>query len=145
MIKIRNLEKIIANGQTHSLRRCRAMALECFEQAVNAVEPKQLVKSKMKVENNLLQVNSCSFDLEKFKNIYVVGGGKAGSEMAQAIEELLGNHVTAGAVNIPYGTKQNMQVIELNEASHPVPDEAGVKGSLRIMAIVDQTMKYLLL
>jgi glycerate 2-kinase len=141
MIKIRNREKIIANGRTPRLRRCRAMALECFEHAVNAVEPKQLVKSKMKVENSLLQVNGYSFDLKKVKNIYVVGGGKAGGKMAQAIEELLGNHVTAGAVNIPYGTKQNTQVIELNEASHPVPDEAGVKGSLRIMAIVEQAQE----
>ena len=29
-------------------------------------------------------------------------------------------------------------VIELNEASHPVPDEAGVKGTLRIMALAEQ-------
>jgi glycerate-2-kinase len=41
-------------------------------------------------------------------------------------------------VNIPYGTSQKTKVIELNEASHPVPDEAGVVGTSRIMAIAEQ-------
>ena len=92
----------------------------------------------MKVENDQLQVEGYTFDLRKFKNVYVVGGGKAGGKMAQAIEEILGNHITAGVVNIPYGTGQKTKVIELNEARHPVPDEAGVKGTFRIMAIAEQ-------
>ena len=141
MIQIKNREKLIENGETPSISKCRALALRCFEQAVNAVDPKQLIKSKMKVENDQLQVDGNMFDLRKFKHIYVVGGGKAGGKMAQAIEEILGNHVTAGVVNIPYGTKQRTQWVELNEASHPVPDEAGVKGSLRIVALAEQAQE----
>ncbi len=56
------------------------------------LKPKRLIKAKMKVENDQLQVEGCTFDLRNFKNVYVVGGGKAGGKMAQAIEELLGNH-----------------------------------------------------
>ena len=106
MIQIRNRWQLIENGETPLIRECRALSLQCLEKAVNAVEPKQLIKIKMKVENNNLKVEGYSFDLRKFKNVYVVGGGKAGGEMAQAIEELLGKQVTAGVVNVPYGTKQ---------------------------------------
>ena len=138
MMQIRNREQLIKNGKTPIMRKCRALTLQCLEQAVNASEPKQLIRGKVKVENNCLQVESCSFDLSKFKNVYVVGGGKAGSKMAQAIEEILGKRVTAGAINVPYGTRQKTQVIELNEARHPVPDEAGVRGTSRIMTIAEQ-------
>ena len=138
MIQIRNRWQLIENGETPLIRECRALSLQCLEKAVNAVEPKQLIKIKMKVENNHLEVEGYSFDLRKFKNVYVVGGGKAGGEMAQAIEELLGKQVTAGVVNVPYGTKQGTHIIVLNEASHPVPDEEGVKGTFRIMALAEQ-------
>lgn len=138
MAKIINREKLIENGETSNIRKGRDLALQCLEQAVNAIEPKRLIKAKIKVENDQLQVEGYTFDLRKFKNIYVIGGGKAGGKMAQAIEEILGNHITAGAVNIPYGAGQKTKVIELNEARHPVPDESGVIGTLRIMAIVEQ-------
>ena len=138
MVKILNRNELIENGETSNLRRGRDLTLQCLEQAVNAADPKLLIKAKMRVENNQLKVEGCMFDLRKFKNVYVVGGGKAGGKMAQAMEEILGNHIAAGVVNIPYGTSQETKVIELNEARHPVPDEAGVVGSLRIMAIAEQ-------
>ncbi|MCW3996146.1 MAG: glycerate kinase [Candidatus Bathyarchaeota archaeon] len=138
MIEIRNKRKLIENGETSLICRCRILALECLEHAVTAVEPRQLIKAKVKVEKSYLQLEGYTFDLRKFKHVYVVGGGKAGSKMAQAIEELLGKHVTAGAVNIPYGTKMETCIIGLNEAGHPFPDEAGVKGTVRIMELAEQ-------
>jgi len=138
MIKITNREKLITNGETSNIRRARDLTLQSLEQAINAAEPRQLIKAKLKVENDQLQVASSTFDLQKFKHVYVVGGGKAGGKMAQAIEEILGKHVTAGIVNIPYGTSQKTNVIELNEASHPVPNQAGVAGTFRIMALAQQ-------
>ena len=141
MAKIINREKLIENGETSDIRRGRDLALQCLEQAVNAAEPKRLIKAKLKVKNDQLQVEGCTFDLGKFKHVYVVGGGKAGGKMAQALEEVLGKHVTAGVVNIPYGTSQKTNVIELNESSHPVPDAAGVAGTFRIMALAEQAKK----
>ena len=138
MIKIRNLERLIENGETPRIRKSRAIALRCLEQAINAAEPKQLIKAKVKLESNCLQVEGYLFDLEKFKHVFVVGGGKAGGKMAQAIEEILGEHITAGVVNVPYGTKQETHCIELNWASHPVPDEAGVKGTARMVELVQE-------
>jgi glycerate 2-kinase len=138
MVKIISRDKSIENGETSNIRRCRDLALQCLEQAVNAADPKRLIKEKMKVENDQFVVEDCTFDLREFKHVYVVGGGKAGGKMAQAIEEILGNHITAGVVNIPYGASQKTKGIKLNEARHPVPDEAGVAGTLRIMALAEQ-------
>ncbi len=141
MIQIKSREKLIENGETSIIRKRRALALECLERAVNAVDPKQLMAAKLKVENNHLLADDYIFDLGKFKHVYVVGGGKAGGKMAQAIEEIMGKRVTAGVVNIPYGTRQRTKVIELNEASHPVPNETGVDGTFRIMGIAERAEK----
>ncbi len=139
MIHIRNWKTLVENGATPRLRDSRAIALMCLERALNAPEPKHLIKAKIKVENNQLQIEgSAVFDLGSFKHIYVVGGGKAGGKMSQAIEEILGDRVTAGIVNVPYGTKQETRVIELNMASHPVPDEAGVEGTRSIVMLAEQ-------
>ena len=138
MIEIINREKLIENGETSDIRRGRDLALQCLEHAVNAAEPKQLIRAKMRIKNDHLLIEDCTFDLGKFKHVYVVGGGKAGGKMAQAIEDIMCKYVTAGVINIPYGTRQKTDVIELNEASHPVPDEAGVTGTLRIMALAEQ-------
>jgi len=138
MIKILNRKKLIENGETSVIRRGRELSLECLEQAVNAVEPNRLIKEKMRIMNDQLLVEGCTFDLAKFKHVYVLGGGKAGAKMAQAVEEILGKYVTAGVVNVPYGTSQKTNVIKFNEASHPVPDHAGVAGTLRIMALAKQ-------
>jgi hydroxypyruvate reductase len=52
--------------------------------------------------------------------------------MALAVERLLGKRITAGVVNVKYGHTAKLKRVELNECGHPVPDEAGVRGSERI-------------
>ena len=138
MIQIKNRKQLIEKGQTPILKKVRTIALRSLECALNTADPKKILHSKIKLENSCIKVEDHSFDLEKFKHVYVVGGGKAGTAMALAMEEILGTHLTAGTVNVPYGTKQKTRVIKLNEASHPFPDQAGVAGTRRIMAIAEK-------
>jgi glycerate-2-kinase len=76
--------------------------------------------------------------LKKLKRVYVVGGGKASGSMAEAVEQILGKRVTGGFVNVPHGCKNRTSRIELHEANHPIPDEAGVDGTRRILEIAKQ-------
>jgi glycerate 2-kinase len=71
-------------------------------------------------------------DLSRFRNIYVVGAGKAGASMARAAERALGRRLTAGLINVKDGHLAKLRRIELNECGHPVPDARGVAGSRRI-------------
>jgi glycerate 2-kinase len=138
MIKIRNKNQLIENAETLLLKRARIITLNCIEEALNAADPRRLLKSRVVLEGSCLRVNGISFDLKSFGNIYVVGGGKAGSSMAVTLEELLGQYLTAGIVNIPRGTCQKTKKIELNEAGHPTPDQAGLKGALKMLAIAEK-------
>ncbi len=139
MIKIRNKDYLISNRESSNTCKARAIALNSLEYVLNAIDATKLLKSKVKISNNQLHAGSYCFDLSKFQNIYVIGGGKAAASMAVALEELLGNRITKGSVNIPYGTKLKTKRIDLHEANHPIPDESGVLGTRCMMEIIENT------
>jgi len=141
MIKIRNTQQLIENGEIELNRKARALALKSLESALNVIDPRQIIKSRLSLKNSLLEVNGHSFDLKKFRDVYVVGGGKASGPMAEALEQILGKHITSGSVNIPCGSKHKTKIVELHEASHPIPDESGVEGTRRMLEIAERSKK----
>ncbi len=141
MIRIKNKNQLIEHAETPILKRARTIVLNCVEEALNAADPKKLLLSKLVLEDSCLRMNGDSLDLKGFENVYVVGGGKAGSSMAVALEELLGEYLTAGIVNVPKGACQETRKIELNEAGHPAPDQAGFEGTQRMMAIAEKAQE----
>jgi glycerate-2-kinase len=138
MIVIKNKEKLIENGETQLNKKARELALKSLESALKTVDPKQIIKSKVLLKNSILHVDNYIFDLKKFKNIYVVGGGKASGSMAAALEQVLGDLIKRGFVNVPYGSKQKTNIIKLHEASHPIPDDSGVKGTRQMLEIAEK-------
>ena len=72
----------------------------------------------------------------------VIGAGKAGASMAQAVEALwpadahLEGLVVTRYQHIPPRPEGLAQRIEVVEAAHPVPDEAGQAAAERILAMV---------
>jgi 2-polyprenyl-6-methoxyphenol hydroxylase-like FAD-dependent oxidoreductase len=73
----------------------------------------------------------------------VLGAGKAGASMAQALDALwpadapLSGLVVTRYHHIPPRPAGLPERIELVEAAHPVPDEAGLKAAERILALTD--------
>jgi glycerate-2-kinase len=141
MITIRNRDRLVANGETALNRKARSLALKSLEAALNAADPRRIIKSKLTLNNSVLTVDRYSFDLAKFAHVYVVGGGKASGSMAEALEGVVGNRITKGLVNVPRGCKSKTRVILLHEASHPIPDKTGVEGTRRMLELVEQAEK----
>ncbi len=94
--------------------------------------------SKVKVKDGRLTVEGKTYDLTRFRRIYLVGGGKAGGSMTEAVEALLGDRLTGGVVNTLQGTegKYHVNRVELVGASHPVPNEAGAHGVAKMLSMV---------
>ncbi|MET3924211.1 glycerate kinase [Devosia sp. 2618] len=65
----------------------------------------------------------------------VVGAGKAAARMAGAFEKAW-NAPCSGLVVTRYGHQAPTQSIEVVEAAHPIPDEAGLAAAERIKALV---------
>ena len=67
--------------------------------------------------------------------LIVIGAGKASAAMARAFEDAWSGPL-AGVVVTRYGYAVPCQRIEILEAAHPVPDEAGLRASRRILDTV---------
>jgi glycerate 2-kinase len=65
----------------------------------------------------------------------VIGAGKASAQMARAFEDAWDGPVT-GLVITRYGYAQTCERIEIVEASHPVPDEAGQRATARMLDLL---------
>ena len=98
-------------------------ALGIFRAAVKAADPAAAVKRHLR-------------NIDPYRNIYVVGAGKAAVGMARAAEQVLGSRIRAGCVNTKYGHGGQLRRIEVNECGHPAPDLNGVRGAERIAEIV---------
>jgi glycerate 2-kinase len=68
----------------------------------------------------------------------VIGAGKASAAMARALEQSWAGPLSAlsGIVVTRYGYAVPCQRIEIVEAAHPVPDQAGLDAARRIMELV---------
>jgi glycerate-2-kinase len=137
MVVIKNREELINNGETQRDKMARELAIKSIESALRAADPRQIIKSRLLLRDSVLRVDEYSFDLGKFKSVYVVGGGKASGSMAEALEKVLGRRITAGFVNVLHGETNKTSIIKLHGANHPVPDEAGVEGTRKMLDLVE--------
>jgi glycerate 2-kinase len=118
--------EVFKSGQ---VRERRERALAVLSAALEAVDPANAIKRQVSLSDETLHIGQRTYDLGRYRNIYVIGGGKAGGSMAQAVEEILGRRVTAGLLNVKYGYGAETEIIHLNEAGHPIPDAAGMAGT----------------
>jgi glycerate-2-kinase len=102
------------------LFKMRTDAREIFGAGIEAVEAKAAVKRHCKMENTRLAVDETVYDLGAFRNIYVIGAGKAGASMAKAFEDMMGERITGGLVNVKYDHVADLRQVQLTEAGHPV-------------------------
>jgi glycerate-2-kinase len=135
----RNRDELLENASSDILRRLRLDALDILEAAVNAVDPGEAVRRSLSVRGTHLTIRGAEWDLGLFEGIHVIGGGKACGAMAEAVEEILGDRISSGTVNVLKGTepKYDLNRIILNGASHPIPDAEGVAGVQRMMETLD--------
>jgi len=125
--------------QHRDLRRLREDAEAVFRSGLEAVDPIRAVERHVGRAGDTLTVGERDYDLSKFERIFVVGAGKASAAMGQAMEAVLGDRITDGFINVKYGHTLPLKTIRLNEAGHPVPDEAGLAGARHITAMLEAT------
>jgi glycerate 2-kinase len=110
--------------------------IDIFNAALAAVDPYYAVRRALKIEGGVLHAAGSAYDLDTFGRIIVVGAGKATARMAMAVEDVVGSRISAGLVIVKQGHTAPLRTVKQVEASHPVPDEAGVEGTKRVLEMV---------
>jgi glycerate 2-kinase len=119
-------------------KRRRALALNLVQAALTAVEPRAAVRSHLRLKGTELSVDLQTYDLGQYRHLYVVGGGKASAPMALALEEVLGDRITAGVISVKYGYTASTQRILIEQAGHPIPDDRAVRATEKMIELLQQ-------
>lgn len=117
------------------LQEMRQQAEKIFQAALRAVDPVEAILGHAKVEDEILLIGERRLALKDYERIFVVGAGKADAPMAQAVERLLGDRVAEGVIVVKDGHGLPLKHVRVHEASHPVPDERGIRGAEDILSV----------
>ncbi|MFQ5988432.1 MAG: glycerate kinase [Candidatus Methylomirabilales bacterium] len=115
----------------------RKAAGEIFHAALEAANPRTAIHRHLRRDGERLQADGEVYELTG-RRIYVVGAGKASGLMAAAVEEMLGDRISAGVVVVKDGHSVPLRCVRIQEASHPVPDARGVEATAGILTLLDQ-------
>ena len=142
---IKNSSQLLPKDLHKTQLNLRKLALNTLEKALNAVKPDNLIKNAINIRSNQLNIFNDVFHLDNFEKIYVIGGGKASADMLFSLEEILlnANYLNYEAIiNVPNGLKidrlYNKSNIQINFASHPIPDENGLKGTKSMITLIEK-------
>ena len=113
----------------------RGPALDIMTAALKAVDPFVAVQRLMQVDGDRLHLQNREYDLNALDRILVLGAGKAGGPMSQAVESGLQGRISAGLVVVKDDHEAPTDTVELCAASHPVPDARGVAAGRRILEL----------
>jgi len=129
---IKNFDELATNNN-------RRLALTIAEAGLNSINTEAVISNSVKLQGNILNISGKNLDLSKFDKIKVVGFGKASSEAALALEEILGSKIHEGAV---VGlSKAVCKNVETFVGTHPKPSQANVVAGERIYEIIKDSKK----
>ena len=86
---VKNLSQLTPKSLDKITLELRKVGLEAIEIAIKAVEPSKLIQNNIKIIDGKLNIQKDKFDLNKFSNIFIIGGGKASAQMSLALEKIL--------------------------------------------------------
>ncbi|NWW43389.1 GLCTK kinase, partial [Pedionomus torquatus] len=127
-------------------------ALSLFRSAVSTVRPAPMLKRAVKFQGHgcpQLLVKGQAFPVKR--DLYLVGFGKAVLGMAAAAEEILGDHLVRGIINVPLGIQESLQRAGMQEmllkphskiqviegAKNNLPDQEALKGAVAIQELAE--------
>ena len=121
--------------ESNHITRMRNDAVSIFKKGLQAVEPRTAIKKYCRLEGNRLFIGDKVYNLSKYRKLFIIGAGKASASMAASIEDILGERITKGIINVKYKHVVHLDRIKLIEAGHPVPDKNGQNGASAILEL----------
>ena len=135
---IRREGEIIRDGSSPADRDARRFCLEALDHALGAVDPYRCVMSRMRLIRKQLVVDHIRINLSDLRSVFVLAVGKASASMMRAALQCLGDIPIRGILIAPSGQELPTfnDRIESFLSGHPIPTQAGVRASHRVVEAV---------
>lgn len=143
-MRVLNKDMLTSHGNIEG----RKIVAELLDAGLDALDPYYRVKALIRVEDNRIFLDSEGFemkgdphagplvlDLKDYDRVFVIGAAKGVQRAALAMEEVLGDVLTAGHVIGKHGDGILCKKIGVTLAGHPVPDKYCIEGCKKIEAL----------
>ncbi len=129
---------IIKNSTEIGFTPLRRHAIEILDSGVEAVLPSHIIPSAVSYYpgHGMLAVNGRFY--YPGRRIFVIGGGKAGGRMAEAIEKILPESILIDGLIIDKSSDFNTKRIKVVSAGHPIPDSRGEQAVKEMLSLKDR-------
>ena len=81
-------------------------------------------------------------DFSQAKNVFLVGAGKAGVAMTEAVLDILGDRLTAGVISVPVPPSRSHKHIAFFAGGHPVPTQGSIAAGQAVADILNQAAEH---
>jgi len=99
--------------------------------------PEQAIQQLVNIQGSTLWVGPRCYDLRRYDRLAAVGAGKASAYMAQALEQILGDHLWKGIVVTKSGHGCPTATIQVQESRHPIPSLHGERTARYLLSFVE--------
>jgi len=132
--KIKNNAELTSHGDVES----RKIVLNITEATLKYLDAYERIRGIASYDGTTLKIGTCSWDLTKKKNVYLIGAGKACNAMAMAIDEILGDRLTRGIAIVKISEDTDVfNKTEVYVGGHPLPNQDGYEACKKIIRLVD--------
>jgi hydroxypyruvate reductase len=114
----------------------KEQARAIFDAGLEAADPYRIVSKKLHETSEGFRFGDESFVFPHpgpGGRIRVVGAGKAAGSLARAVEEALSGREFSGRIVVKHGHGVRLARVEVEEGGHPLPDEAGLRATERLL------------
>ncbi len=126
------------------------MVAELLDAGLDSLDLYFRVKNFIRIEGDTLilddrgyemkgdpHAGKAAYDLRQYDRIFVIGAAKGIQRAALALEDILGDRLTAGHVICKHGEEIVCKKIKVTPAGHPVPDQDCVEGCKAIEKLIE--------
>lgn len=102
------------------------------------MHPAERLGELITIENNFLTVANRRYDLSKHSGIYLIGFGKAASQMGEAVKKVLGDKLGGGMILTPNpGENRSDERVAYLPANHPKPGKETLESTQKLLSFLD--------
>lgn len=109
-----------------------------FNQLLEEITPQKLIADACKVAGNKLIVLGQEYDLDKYKNVYLLGSGKAVVPMAIEVEKILKPYLNKTLIVGPYSCEETFYKGTYMQSTHPLPSVKSIDAAKALQQMLQQ-------
>ncbi|MFP5263641.1 MAG: glycerate kinase [Blastocatellia bacterium] len=113
----------------------KEIAKRIYLRTIKCLDLEAVIREKIKLIDDVFRVGAEQINLSNFREVVLIGFGKASVRMGASIERILGNHIKRGILvtNRRPSIRVKSRVIV---AGHPLPDAGSFKAGEEILKII---------